>query len=73
MFLETTMSTSANQRRGTEPFNLRLPPAVRSELDRMALERSTTAAEVMRALLAAWMHNPSIVQVGFPVTSEVQQ
>lgn len=66
------MSTSSIKRRETEPFNLRLAPAVRSELDRMALERSTTAADVVRTLLAAWMRDPSTVLVGFPVTSGEQ-
>ena len=70
--METTMSTSSIKRRETEPFNLRLAPAVRAELDRMALERSTTAADVVRTLLAAWMRDPSTVEVGFPVTSGEQ-
>lgn len=33
----------------------------------MAGERSTTASEAVRQLIAAWMKDPSIVEVGFPV------
>lgn len=63
------MSTTktSKPRPGTEPFNFRLTPAVRAELDRMAGERSTTASEAVRQLIAAWMKDPSIVEVGFPV------
>lgn len=68
-----TTTPAPKPRRETDQFNMRLEPAVLSELDRMAAERSTTRTDVMRTLLAAWMRNPSSVAVGFRVNREGQR
>ncbi|HDR9280192.1 MULTISPECIES: hypothetical protein [Burkholderia] len=67
------MSTTQKKPRETDQFNMRLEPAVLAKLDRMASERATTRTDVMRTLLAAWMRDPSTVQVGFPVNGGEQQ
>lgn len=51
--------------RKTVQFNARFTESMNEELSLRAQERGVTGSEVVRALVAAWLRNPSTVAVGF--------
>lgn len=67
---ESAMTTRTTKPvRKTVQFNARFTETMNEELTLRAQERGVTGSEVVRALVAAWLRNPSTVAVGFEQNS----
>ena len=60
-----TSASTIKPIRKTVQFNARFTQSMNEELNLRAQERGVTGSEVVRALVAAWLRNPSTVAVGF--------
>jgi hypothetical protein len=58
---------AATTRCKTQQYNCRFTETMAAELNRRALERSVKGADVVRALVAAWLRDPTILKMGFGV------
>ncbi|MFM0593983.1 hypothetical protein [Paraburkholderia dilworthii] len=63
---ELTMSSSPiKPRRKTVQFNVRFVESMNDELTARAAALGVTPSEAVRTLVAAWLRNPSSVEIGF--------